>query len=845
MNNNDIKPLKKLLDNVREIEGFPLAEDDDILELSKPPYFTLCPNPYIEDFLKECSEDYNSKKDFYDNGPFLSDVSEGRNDPLYYTHTYHTKVPYKAIMKFIKHYTSPRDVIYDGFCGSGMTGIASQILDRNVILSDLCPIAAFIAYNYNKLFKEKDWEKILLGLLEEVKLECNWMYETNHSNFKSKSPSSLDKFISKKNKNEKGEINYIIWSDLLVCPYCSNEYNYWNASIEIDQHFKNFNNKKNYLCPHCNAELNKRDCEIAKEIIIDHNINKEITQLKQEPVLIDYNFGRERFWKLPDEDDFDLISKIQEMTIPYWFPTNRMPEGDESRRNDKSGLTHVHHFYTKRNLWILAHLWDKANTHLERFLITSILVKTASRFHNVGFKKNRINLAGKVSGTLYLPSITAERNIFFLMERKMRDLNNLIEMDYNGNAIITTQSTSELSNIPNNIIDYIFIDPPFGENLMYSELSFIWESWLKVYTNNKSEVIINKSQNKDLSTYTKLMTECLKEMFRILKPNRWITIEFHNSKASVWNAIQQSINKAGFIIAQVAILDKQQGTFKQQTAPGTVKSDLVINAYKPSEKFTERFLINAGVDMELEFIKQQLEHLPIKTNIERTEKMLYSKMLAHYVENGFKIQYNSMEFYQLLMDNFIELDGYWFLNKQVKNYNDWKSNLNLDQLKNIREGQQILLISDENSALTWIQNFLTVPKEYSEIYTAYNQLSMKSKDKIPELKDILKNNFIFERGKYRKPRTNEEKDKIMKSREKELKSAFEKLKNRAMNQKRKIKSVRKEAIVYGFTKLYKNGKYEEILKIANRFYKSTLESIGEIMDFVDIAKIKTEGQKDL
>ncbi len=47
-----------------------------------------------------------------------------------------------------------------------------------------------------------------------------------------------------------------------------------------------------------------------------------------------------------------------------------------------------------------------------------------------------------------------------------------------NNVVINTGSLSSLPNVPDNSIDYIFTDPPFGDNLNYSELSFIWESWL-------------------------------------------------------------------------------------------------------------------------------------------------------------------------------------------------------------------------------------------------------------------------------------------------------------------------------------------------------------------------------
>ncbi len=77
---------------------------------------------------------------------------------------------------------------------------------------------------------------------------------------------------------------------------------------------------------------------------------------------------------------------------------------------------------------------------------------------------------------------------------------------------------------------YIFTDPPFGSNLMYSELNFIWEAWLRVITNNKSEAVINNTQRKGLDEYHDLMARCFGEMQRALKPGRWITVEFHNSK---------------------------------------------------------------------------------------------------------------------------------------------------------------------------------------------------------------------------------------------------------------------------------------------------------------------------
>ncbi|HQL17239.1 MAG TPA: hypothetical protein PK775_08095, partial [Rectinema sp.] len=101
---------KKLKDpKFRKIEGFPLGSDEDILALSDPPYYTACPNPWIDEFVRTWEAEKLPKPDgyVYHREPFAADVSEGKNDPIYNAHSYHTKVPHKAIMRYILYYTEP------------------------------------------------------------------------------------------------------------------------------------------------------------------------------------------------------------------------------------------------------------------------------------------------------------------------------------------------------------------------------------------------------------------------------------------------------------------------------------------------------------------------------------------------------------------------------------------------------------------------------------------------------------------------------------------------------------------------------------------------------------------
>lgn len=811
------RPLEEMLDSVRDIEGFPIGKDADILALSDAPWYTACPNPYVNEFIKAFGTP--EETDDYDRKPFVSDISEGKNDPIYNAHSYHTKVPHKAIMKFIEHYTDEGDIVFDGFCGTGMTGVAAQLLNRKAILSDLSPAATFIAYNYNTPVNVNEFEREARRILAEVEKECGWMYETFHTD------------------GTKGRINYTIWSDVFICPYCNQEHVFWESAVDKEDGKVN----KEYACPHCNANVTKKGCERSTISYFESAIDQHVTQTKQVPVLINYSAGKKRFEKIPDENDLNLIKKIAESAIPYWFPTNRMPEGDESRRNDRTGITHIHHFYAKRTLWTMASLHEKIEkSYGNDKRIKSALLWAFSAIQEGSSKLNRERpngLPSKLSGTLYISSMIREISVIPFWFRKCKKFTTLgisKKLEY----CLNPQSSTDLIHISSNSIDYIFTDPPFGGNLMYSELNFMWESWLKVFTNNTFEAIINKTQQKGLSEYKELMESSFKEMYRILKPNRWITVEFHNSKASVWNAIQDALTKAGFVVAQVTVLDKKQGSFKQVTSTGAVKNDLVINAYKPRQHFEEQFIKSAGEGIERDFIEQHLDHLAAEPNIERSEQMLYSRMLANYVQHGYEIRLNAKQFYILLRDNFKLMDGFWFTDAQVTEYDEWKKEHGLQAIEEIAKGQQTLFVSDERSAVIWLYNFLNTPKSYSDILTAFNPATTNTDDDIPELQNILETNFVFVNGMYRKPLSEKEKEAKEEQSEKELLKAFAKVLSEAKTGSKKIKTVRKEAVKLGFTKAYQEKRFQDIIDVADRLKPSILEDNSEINDFVDIARMK-------
>ena len=529
-------------------------------------------------------------------------MSEGKNHPIYNAHSYHTKVPHRAIMRYILHYTDPGDMVFDGFCGTGMTGVAAQLCgDRNevqelgyrvddkgiifdetgkavsklgarrAVLNDLSPAATFIAYNYNSPDEVLQFEAEAKKLLSEVEKDLGWIYSTLHlasesaisqaveAIAKAASPKNLQQVLGEHAQTaEHGRINYAVWSDVFICPECASEVNFWEqgvkkASGEVMEKFP---------CQKCGANLTKRNSKQALTSLFDDSLNRPLQQIKQVLVLINYTYAGKRYEKAADAFDKALAEKIQNIPQSAFFPTERMPEGDESRRNDPAGITHVHHFYSKRNLWLLGVLISRSKHHsLTCALLDGHSVGTRmSRFRASAWaSKSTGPMKGNTAGTLYVPSLVGEQNWLNIFKEKVA----MIRRAYftPKPTLITTGSAFGVP-ITELKLDYVFVDPPFGANIMYSELNFLWESWLRVWTNTDPEAIENKTQSKTLDVYRQLMTQAFKTAFGSLKPGRWMTVEFSNTKAAVWNAIQSSLQEAGFVVANVASLDKQQLGFK-------------------------------------------------------------------------------------------------------------------------------------------------------------------------------------------------------------------------------------------------------------------------------------------
>lgn len=870
--------LREKLQNpeFRKIEGFPIGNDEDILRLSDPPYHTACPNPFLEEFIRCYGRPYDPDEQYH-RQPFAVDVSEGKTDPIYAAHPYHTKVPHKAIMRAILHYTEPGDIVLDGFAGSGMTGVAAQLCGspspdfretieqewreagkgepkwgvRRAILNDLGPAATFIAANYNLPFDVDAFEQEATRILVELKDEIGWMYETLHSDGISRGP-----------------VNFTVWSEIFSCPECGAEVNFVDEALDNRNHTV----KERFDCPKCGVELTKERLDRIFQTTTDPATAALRRHIRFVPVLINYTVGTKTYEKRPDVNDQLTIERISNMPLHPSFPTTELPISNmyHGSRLHPKGFTHVHHLYLARSAQALGHLWAKIH-RVQDPRLTNALRYWAEQAFWTGSVLNRYRPTGYsqvnqyLTGVYYVASQHAECSPWYILKGKLsRLVKTFKHLDIKYQRVgISTGTTASLA-VPTDSIDYIFTDPPFGENIYYADLNYMVESWHSVWTNSGPEAIVDKPKNKSLQDYNTLTEQCFREYYRVLKPGRWMTVVFHNSHNTVWNVLQDAMLAAGFIVADVRELDKQQGSYRQVTSP-TVKQDLVISVYKPTEEFEKRIRLKRGSEETIwEFVRGHLEQVPkfAPTNSklaqvipDRTAEKLFDRVVAYHVRNNLDIPFSLPEFRNRLVEPLVkERDGMYFLPHQVLEY---------EQKRYSVEGvqQMQVLVTDESTAIQWLRQELYYHPQSRPDLTPKFMKAMGgwAKGEVQlELIDILNDSFLEYEGKgpipmqiwtwmeqdetYRKyvngkdreqptsllcaeskglwyvPDPNQEQD-LEKLRQRTLIRVFEEYKQ---FKGRQLKLFRMEAVKAGFKKAYADKDYQTIIEIAAKLPEDKL-----------------------
>ncbi|MFQ6072130.1 MAG: DNA methyltransferase, partial [Methanosarcinales archaeon] len=271
------------------------------------------------------------------------------------------------------------------------------------------------------------------------------------------------------------------------------------------------------------------------------------------------------------------------------------------------GLEYFYELFTKRNLIALSILYneiekikDNKIKDLMKFVFTSALAQV-SKLNSIDLREKRRGMSrGWTIHSYWIPVGYREENVWNSFvnrykkilkgkEQSNKEIKKYKEAkDFkdlrNKNILILTQTAYDLSNIPDNSVDYVFTDPPYGGAIQYLELSAMWGSWLKFDLNFKEEITINRSQKKDFDYYHKMLHSSFREVYRVLKPNKYLTLTFHNTDIKVWNSILKAVIFAGFDLEKIIYQPPPRASAKGLLQPyGSAVGDYYIRFKKSSK----------------------------------------------------------------------------------------------------------------------------------------------------------------------------------------------------------------------------------------------------------------------
>jgi DNA modification methylase/transcriptional regulator with XRE-family HTH domain len=584
--------------------------------------------------------------DTYERQPFARHVNAGKNTPIYNAHSYHTKVPYQGIIPYIEHYTDPGDLVFDPFCGSGMSGVAAILAGRDAVLNDLSPAAVHIARNYVTPCDPASVEDAFNAITRDLLPYQLQLYATECDAC-----------------SEQALIEYGTFADVFSCATCGADVNLWDHGRGTDGQLTG-----TLQCPTCNAvhDKNKLRWQRSDLRLLSYTCLGSCSQPRAE--------------RPPTDKDLQRLADIAKLDVPGWVPEKPFGPGWEMWRQGHAdrGIRSVRDFFTERNLRALAAIRERITKHPNPRVAAALLFAFTGSVNRASkrYQWNQKRPTNVLGGTLYLSSLFYEFNVFRLFERKVRAAVRLFRttLSAKGTAAVACGSATNMPDMPDGSVDYVFTDPPFGSNIYYADCSLLWEAWLDSYTDKGKEIVINRSVEpeqggKRLDDYRALLTQAFREIRRVLKPGRWASIVFHSSSAEVWEAVRSACLDAGFTLGSAVMLDKRQRSFKGikgiTEGESVANFDVVLNLQKKPPVIAATETEVASEARLVEAIRSLLATTPETAGEQRSTAYLHSCAIQTALREHLHLGSIDLRAFEQLLDReFIRRGVAWYLRER-------------------------------------------------------------------------------------------------------------------------------------------------------------------------------------
>ena len=481
------------------------------------------------------------KDDFTFNDEDFGDTKR-MSDPIYKSIGYPSKIYYPNIQKYIKSYTQPGGVVLDSCAGSGSTGIAALLEGRKSVLIDDSPLAINMEYNLVNYIDFDILEREYKHMVKVLEPIINGLYYTKMSD------------------GTDGYAEVIIASNVYSCPDCGEE-------IIL---YKNETGKRSeYKCQNCGRVINiankedkerqvdkRRPVEVTiKAAVIGSKIKKEtrkitdIDKANWEKILIEYESKFGNLWS-PEER---IVYNRAYPRVGGWpgFPIDATVS-DLFPKNNLLALKIL-------NNYIETKITDGDVQEFLKFIFLETLFRTSSRLFTGSGIKN----------VYHVPPVGKEQNVLTVFKRKYKGivdakkfLQNKLNKEQTINDIRIVKSDAKNIALPDDSIDYAFIDPPYGGMVPYAELNLFYSAWLHEKEDLENEIMIPMDYEKKegyVELWGSYIEKAFGEVFRVLKPGAHFTVVFHSTFNNIWNELKDIMQvRLGFEF--VNIVENARGT---------------------------------------------------------------------------------------------------------------------------------------------------------------------------------------------------------------------------------------------------------------------------------------------
>jgi len=498
-------------------------------------------------------------------------ISAKTHTPMYLMHKYWARKPHNVVAEYIKNYSKKDEIVLDPFVGSGVAAIEALRLGRKAIAIDIDPMGIFITRMTVTPIDLDEFKKEFLRTKQKLKPRIDSLYETKCTRCKKAVFAEA-----------------IIWRD--------------NEPLEV-----------------------RYRCKCSKGVQ----------------------------WKKAANEDLCKVKNIERERIPFWYPDNELIWN--TRVNVHKG-TKVSDLFTKRNLLALSMIYheiegirDDKIRDMMKFTFTSSLGQSSKMVFVYRIKGRERQVGGWATRGYWVPPEFFEINAWNCFETRFRkvfrgkkesneeipivnEAYSFDELTRDKNILMKTHNALELlSIVPEESVDYVFTDPPYGDSVPYLELDYMWSSWMKFYVTFDDEIIISDSplrKEKNFGMYQKMLRTAFRQIYRVLKKGRYLTVTFHNTDIKIYNSIISSVILAGFDLEKIVYQPPARTSPKGLLAPyGSAVGDYYIRFRKAKKK-------SLGLSAFSEIDKARYEKIIVDTVKkiigERGEPTPYSTIINSY-----------------------------------------------------------------------------------------------------------------------------------------------------------------------------------------------------------------------